>query len=126
MNVLTAELADVAADLQAAGIPATIDPGMIRQLTAGQDAAALVAPPDEVRPGLGMAAVDIDVTIWLLTRGPDDLPALDRLFAAALPAMRAALPLEAAERDTYTTGGADLPALRWTTARRIPYPTVRS
>lgn len=127
MNALTGELAAVASELVAAGVPATHDPALILQLVARQSVAAMVAPPELLRLSLGMAAVDLDVRVWLITAGKqDDLPAIDRLYGAALLAWPVAVPLEQVERDTYTSGETLLPALRWDTARRVTYPVGSS
>ena len=126
MNELVAELEAVAVELLMAGVPATHDPAGILQLVAGRSAAALVARPEEIRPGIGMAALDMDVPVWLLTAGPDDLHATDRLYTMGLLAWPVAMPVSYVTRDTYTVGETTLPALRWETARRIPYPNVMS
>lgn len=120
------ELAAVAAAITAAGVSATTSPGQLLALVASDPGhtAALVSPPDELRFSLGLAAVDLDVTVTLVTSSPDDVAAFDRLTTALVAAAPAAMPLERVTRETQTVGEVDLPALRWTTARRITHPAT--
>lgn len=123
MNPITQELADQVAELDAAGIPATRDPGDVVTMLATAPAVALVTYDETVRLSVGAAGIQLDVGVWLVTAPPLDAAAVERLHDALIPAARAALPLEDITRDRFDIGDGELPAYRWTTGRSLPYPT---
>lgn len=122
MNELTGELHTLAAELIAAGVPATADPGQVlRLINQGAGVCALVEPA-EVKPGMGLASLDLTVPVRLLTHAPYDHNAVERLDGALLLALPVIQPRDPVVWDTYPTQDTPLPGRLLTAHRRIPYP----
>jgi hypothetical protein len=124
MNGLTLELHQLVTELVAAGVPATVDPGEVLGMVTRGGVCALVEPHEDTHPGMGMATLEFNVPVRLVTAGPNDMNAVERLDEALLLAMPVAGPLEPATRGTWDAAGADLPSITLTARRRIPYPLV--
>ena len=121
MNELTAEWHALAAELSIAGVPATADPGQVLRLVTQAGVCALVEPAD-VQPGMGMSTLEMRVPVRLLTHGPYDQDAVERLDEALLLALPVLHPREPATWDTYDAADTPMPGRLVTTFRRIPYP----
>lgn len=121
MNGLTAERQAIAAELTAAGVPATVDPGQVLNLITQAQVCALVEPAD-VQTGMGLSTLELRVDVRILTYGPYDHAAVERVDEAlllALPVLRPRDPVVWAEFDAADT---PLPGRVVVTHRRIPYP----
>lgn len=70
--MITAALEELAAELNAAGIPATTDPDLVLGMLADGMIAALVGPPTVERVGLG-GRVDLDIPVHLACNPPGSL-----------------------------------------------------
>lgn len=123
MNDLTAELHALAAELIAAGVPATVDPGQVLRLVTQAGVCALIEPGD-VQPGWGHGALDMTCPVRLLTYGPNDHNAIDRVDEALLLALPVVGPREPADWEPHDIESTTLPGRRLTAYRRIPYPTT--
>jgi hypothetical protein len=121
MNGLTAELHVLATELITAGVPATVDPGEVLSLVTEAGVCALVEPA-EVMPGMGNAALELAVPVRLLTAGPYDHHAVERLDEALLLALPIIRPREPVGWDTYDAADTQMPGRQMTTFRRIAYP----
>ena len=121
MNELTLELHALASELQVAGVPATVDPGQVLLLVNQAGVCALIEPAD-ITPGMGMATLELTVPVRLLTHGPYDHDAVERLDEALLLALPIVHPREPTTWDTYDAADTPMPGRLLTARRRIPYP----
>lgn len=112
------------AELDAAGLPATRDPGDVVTMLAFAPAIGVITYDQEMRLSLGAVGIALDVDVWLVTAPPLDAAAVERLHDALIPAARTLLPLTTVTRDRFDTGDGELPAYRWLTSRSLPYPTA--
>lgn len=124
MNGLTAERHALAGELAAAGLPTTTVPGDVLTLLTRYPAVALVERPGQEALGFGSATIDMEIVVWLLTAGPDDDAAAERLDEALLLALRVVAPLVPAQTQLWDAADTDMPGKRLTARRRIPYPTT--
>jgi len=123
MNDLTQELHQLAAELGSAGLTATVYPGEVLGMTTRYGGCALVGPWETVQLGFGSATLELTVPVQLVTAGPYDADAVERLDAGLLLALPVLQPLEPVTRGTWDAADTDMPAVTVTTRRRIPYPT---
>ena len=123
MNDLTGELHALAAELIAAGVPATVDPGQVlRLINQGAGVCALIEPA-EVMPGMGLATLELAVPVRLLTYAPYDHNAVERVDLAMLLALPILQPRQPVTWDEYEAAtDTKLPGRLTVTFRRIPYP----
>jgi hypothetical protein len=111
MNGLTQELYDLALELNIAGVQATVDPGRVLSLLAAGGVCALIKPTTTYGPLTFGLDFDLVVPVWLITPGPYDLGAVERLDAALLAAWPVVRPIEPATRTTYEDADTAMPAL---------------
>ena len=119
MNALTLELHTLAAEIQATGIPATADPSRVLSLLATSDVVAVVDPTTSYTPITFGLDFDLVVPVWLITAGPYDLAAVERLDGALMAVWLVARPTETATRATYEAADAAMPALLIPTRRHV-------
>jgi hypothetical protein len=123
MNDLTAELHALAAELIAAGVPATVDPGQVLRLVTQAGVCAQIRPA-QVQPGWGSGALDLTVPVRLLTSSPYDHQAVERVDEALLLALPVVQPREPADWGVFDADGAEFPGRELTAYRRIPFPST--
>jgi len=121
VNGLTAEWHALVAELVAAGVPSTSDPSRVLHLVTQAGVCALVEPA-EVQPGMGLLTLDLTVPVRIVTSGPYDHYAVERVDEVLLLALPVLSPRDPVTWDTYDTGDTQLPGRLVTTYRRIPYP----
>lgn len=122
MNVLTADRAALAAELAAAGVPATVDPGQVAGIVTRSGVAALVAPTATYLPLTLGLDFDLVVPVWLITAEPYDQDAVERLDAALVavwPVVRPTLNTGPVTRDTWDAADSGMPALLIPTPRHV-------
>lgn len=124
MNPITQELLDIAAELTAAGVPASCDPASALSMLAAHPAAALITYDTDLRLTIGSAGIHLEVEVWLITAAPLDLAAVERLHDLLIPAAKVARPEGSVTRDRWESSEGRLPAYRWITLRALPYPTL--
>lgn len=82
---ITATMGDLVAELEGAGIPATMDPDLVLGILADKRLCALVGPPTAERVGLG-SRVDMTIPVHIACNPPgalaDWVPVFDLLPAA--------------------------------------------
>jgi hypothetical protein len=124
MNGLTQEWHDLAAALTAAGVFTTVDPGQVLTLVTRHGVCALLDRPAEQLGGMGMATIEFTIPVRLVTSGPDDADAVERLDEALLLALPVVQPLQPADWEPWDAADTPMPARTLTARRRIPYPLV--
>jgi hypothetical protein len=120
MNELTAELHALAAEISAVLLPATVDPGQVLRLVTQAGTCALVDPTSSYAPLTFGGDMYLTVPVWLITAGPYDAAAVERLDDALVLAWPVTRPMEPVTRGTWQSAGADLPALLIQTPRHVP------
>lgn len=123
MNKLTQAWTDLAARITTAGVPATTDPGRLLSLIAGAPSgvAVLLLPPDP--EGWALSTYHLSVPVVLVTAGPDNHQAVERLHDEITTVLRVAGSHGEIVRDPYDAAdGVVLPAQRWRTELRVKNP----
>jgi hypothetical protein len=110
-------LTAIAAQLTAAGIPTTVDPGIFPQLVAQNGAAALVeapTPTGRLLPG----RVDLSIPVWLCG-ATNDLAGMEAVFAQVPTLIAALTPVGANPPGAWRSGDIALPGYEFTITRRL-------
>jgi hypothetical protein len=121
MNGLTQESHIFAGELVTAGVPTTTDPGQVLRIVTQAGVCALIEPA-EVTPGMGLASLELTYLTRLLTSGPFDHHATERLDEALLLALPVVQPREPVGWDTHDIEDTTFPCRPMTHYRRISYP----
>ena len=119
MNDLTQCRYDLAAELEAAGVPATVDPGAVLTLVTQYGVCALIQKPRSYTPLTYGLDFDLVVPVWLITAAPDDADALERLEDALVLAWPVTRPVEETNPTTYEGADQSMPALVIPTGRHV-------